>query len=284
LREGAFNIARYLPTYFIPPELGPKLYSAYGMLEACKFDEIEKTCLKIPTGSTLCHVDSADACNVLCHVAELNHDEWRIRSMCKLLLVDENQVDECIKNRETKKLGAVWHIFHSDYSDQIRRIIKMKRLADKHNEEIKKNAKKRDADSDSDESMEDLQKKREIKAKKEAEQEKSSDPIHDQMQFIDPGLLRMIKSKNIPFAAFIQCEGDAVFIPSGAIHQVVNINSCIKSALDFVAAERLENTMKTTYEYSKLSENHANHADKVQLKSTVFHTAKEIVQCINKIK
>lgn len=202
--------------------------------------------------------------------------------MCELLLVDQNQVDECIKNRETKKLGAVWHIFNSDFSDKIREIIKKKRMADKiNNEDIKKSSKKRDFDSDSDDKMNDLDRRR-VKAEKEAEQEKSSDPIHDQMQFIDPGLLKMIQSEKIPFAAFIQCEGDAVFIPSGAIHQVVNINSCIKSALDFVAAERLENTMKTTYEYSKLSENHANHADKVQLKSTIFHTAKEIVQCVKK--
>ena len=32
-REGALNLARYLPKYFCIPDLGPKMYIAYGWLE-----------------------------------------------------------------------------------------------------------------------------------------------------------------------------------------------------------------------------------------------------------
>ena len=32
-REGALNLARYLPPYFCVPDLGPKMYIAYGWLE-----------------------------------------------------------------------------------------------------------------------------------------------------------------------------------------------------------------------------------------------------------
>ena len=32
-RDGALNLARYLPKYFCVPDLGPKMYIAYGWLE-----------------------------------------------------------------------------------------------------------------------------------------------------------------------------------------------------------------------------------------------------------
>ena len=32
-REGPLNLARYLPNYFCIPDLGPKMYIAYGFLE-----------------------------------------------------------------------------------------------------------------------------------------------------------------------------------------------------------------------------------------------------------
>ena len=35
----------------------------------------------------------------------------------------------------------------------------------------------------------------------------------------------------------VQCEGDAVFIPAGAPHQVRNLQSCIKIAEDYVSPE-----------------------------------------------
>lgn len=35
----------------------------------------------------------------------------------------------------------------------------------------------------------------------------------------------------------VQCEGEAVFIPAGAPHQVRNLQSCIKIAEDYVSPE-----------------------------------------------
>jgi len=32
-RDGALNLARYFPAYFCIPDLGPKMYIAYGWLE-----------------------------------------------------------------------------------------------------------------------------------------------------------------------------------------------------------------------------------------------------------
>ena len=37
--------------------------------------------------------------------------------------------------------------------------------------------------------------------------------------------------------AIVQCEGESVFIPAGAPHQVRNLQRCIKIAEDFVSPE-----------------------------------------------
>jgi len=259
MRYGAYNIAKYLPSYFIPPELGPKLYSAYGMIRASHFDSSGK-CVKVPTASTLAHIDSSDACNCLFYVHDTGESDDRLRAFCEYFLVDSRQIDQIIQNRKTThKPGAIWHIFDPKKTDLIRKIIKEERQSRREKDGVKAEAISKEEDDDG-----------------------SSDPIHDQMKFIDRDLLLLLRKRGIKFAAFVQCQYDAVFIPSGAVHTVININSCIKAALDFVAPERLAATMKVTYEYSQLSMAHDNHIDKIQLKSTVFHTAKEIIQSIKK--
>ena len=46
--------------------------------------------------------------------------------------------------------------------------------------------------------------------------------------------------------AIIQCEGDTVFIPAGAAHQVRNLHNCIKIAEDFVSPELANNCLHLT--------------------------------------
>lgn len=52
-----------------------------------------------------------------------------------------------------------------------------------------------------------------------------------------PLLDRLKKEEDVEGYAICQCLGDAVFIPAGAPHQVLNLHSCIKVAEDFVAPE-----------------------------------------------
>ena len=102
------------------------------MTPACDFDTISQTCKRIPTASTLAHVDSADACNVLCHVADNGYPDWKIRGMCEHLLVDEKQIADVLATRATRKIGAIWHIFHPKHSEKIRELIQKQRRADKY--------------------------------------------------------------------------------------------------------------------------------------------------------
>ena len=56
LRSGRLNIAGYIPDYFLKPELGPKMYIAYG------------SALYPHKGSTNLHIDMSDAVNCLVYV------------------------------------------------------------------------------------------------------------------------------------------------------------------------------------------------------------------------
>ena len=56
--------------------------------------------------------------------------------------------------------------------------------------------------------------------------------------YMDQPLLdRLLVEEGVQGYAICQCLGDAVFIPAGAPHQVLNLHSCIKVAEDFVAPE-----------------------------------------------
>lgn len=55
-RDGILNLAAYLPEYFLKPELGPKMYIAYG------------SALYSDKGSTNLHIDMSDAVNCLVYV------------------------------------------------------------------------------------------------------------------------------------------------------------------------------------------------------------------------
>merc|ERR1712018_814631 len=66
--------------------------------------------------------------------------------------------------------------------------------------------------------------------------EPNTDPIHDQRVYLDVNLRkRLYEEYGVVGYAYPQCEGDVVFIPAGAPHQVRNIHNCIKIAEDFVS-------------------------------------------------
>ena len=52
-REGRLNLASSMPDFFVRPDLGPKMYIAYG------------NALYPNTGTTNLHIDMSDACNVM---------------------------------------------------------------------------------------------------------------------------------------------------------------------------------------------------------------------------
>ena len=55
-RKGIYNLASRLPEFFVKPDLGPKLYNAYGSAKTPQ------------SGSTNLHLDMADAVNLMLYV------------------------------------------------------------------------------------------------------------------------------------------------------------------------------------------------------------------------
>lgn len=316
-REGEFNLPKYLPNYFIPPELGPKLYSAYSMIDYCDFVEDEKMCANVPTASTVSHTDLSDAVNLLCYTGKktiTEHNLWKIKAVCKHLYVPDFEIEKFCTLENKDQLGAIWHIFDPNKTNEIRAVLAEVDAEDRQrqleleslssvsftSERLRNKAEKaRNSNSNSmpptpamsesnengeyhseDENSADeieldqsnsskrsrgrpstklpvnspavsstSKKSKKLTSKvkdSETESNFSNDPsyfeesnldenfeeeeldetegqndmIHDQTTFINRKVLEKCKKRNIEFSAFIQNEGDAVYIPSGAVHQV----------------------------------------------------------------
>ncbi|KAF8107139.1 hypothetical protein N665_0126s0057 [Sinapis alba] len=111
-----------------------------------------------------------------------------------------------------------------------------------------------------------------------------SHPIHDQTMFLNESQKKQLKEEfDIEPWTFEQHLGEAVFIPAGCPHQVRNIQSCIKVALDFVSPESVEECLRLTQEFRRLPKDHRSNEDKLELKKIVLHAASSAIREANKL-
>ncbi|XP_072493032.1 lysine-specific demethylase 3A isoform X1 [Notamacropus eugenii] len=114
-RDGKLNLASRLPNYFVRPDLGPKMYNAYGLItpEDRKY------------GTTNLHLDISDAANVMVYVGiptgQLDQEDEVLKTIqdgdC-----DELTIKRFIEGKE--KPGALWHIFAAKDTEKIRSFLK----------------------------------------------------------------------------------------------------------------------------------------------------------------
>lgn len=195
-------------------------------------------------GSTNLHLDVSDAINVMVYVskphdAHLSPNQYSTEKI--RVALDHAGADEIDKQRCNKLPGAVWHIYPAHQADDIRELL------------------------------------HEVAREKGTPLGPNDDPIHDQDWYLTNDLRKRLKARGVDGFTLVQYEGDAVFIPAGAPHQVLNILDCIKVALDFVAPENLPECFNLTEEFRLLSKRHANHEDKLQIKNILFHTVKNLI-------
>jgi lysine-specific demethylase 3 len=232
-REGRYNLASYIPEFCVRPDLGPKMYIAYG-------SPLYPEC-----GSTNLHMDMSDAVNLIVYVGVPTDSNKHDLFEEGLRAVDEAGCDLATKKRVRKKgvvVGALWHIYHPRDADKIRDFLNK------------------------------------VSIEKGHKLEPHNDPIHDQSVYLDGHLRgRLFKEYGVVGYPIPQCEGDTIFIPAGAPHQVRNIHNCIKVAEDFVSPEGLEWCFNITEDFRHLTDNHTNHEDKLQIKNILYHAVKNCV-------
>ncbi|CRK91833.1 CLUMA_CG005455, isoform A [Clunio marinus] len=198
-------------------------------------------------GSTNLHLDVSDAINVMVHVSKpfdwhLAPNQYSAEAINKALdAAGADKVDKYFHLNNVKLPGAIWHIYPAHQADEIRKILNA--VAIERGKPLGVN----------------------------------DDPIHDQNWYIDVELRQRFKENDIEEYMIVQYEGDAVFIPAGAPHQVLNVLDCIKVALDFVAPENISECLNLTEEFRILSTRHQNREDKLQIKNILYHTIKNLI-------
>ena len=114
MREGTLNLAGYLPEYCLKPELGPKMYIAYG------------SALYSGKASTNLHIDMSDAVNCLVYVGFPKDGNREENAKQVLAEIDKAGCDILMKRRVRSKdtlPGALWHIFHPKHTVVIRNFL-----------------------------------------------------------------------------------------------------------------------------------------------------------------
>ncbi|KZV63943.1 hypothetical protein PENSPDRAFT_554904, partial [Peniophora sp. CONT] len=69
-------------------------------------------------------------------------------------------------------------------------------------------------------------------------------PVHAQQLDITEADVVYLRERGVRVWTFVQRMGEAVFIPAGVGHQVKNLSSCIKIAVDFVAPCNVEHSQR----------------------------------------
>lgn len=114
-RTGQLNLASRLPKYFVPPDLGPKMYNAYG------------SALHADKGTTNLHLDVSDAVNVMVYVG-ISKDEGKSREYIQKAYqaIDDGGCDILMRARVREKdkvPGALWHIYSPKDVPKIREFL-----------------------------------------------------------------------------------------------------------------------------------------------------------------
>ncbi|KAJ4775170.1 Transcription factor jumonji (jmjC) domain-containing protein [Rhynchospora pubera] len=257
--SGPLNLAVKLPAKMLKRDLGPKTYIAYGIREELvEGDSVSKL-----------HCDMSDAINILMHTSalKLNHEQRMAIKKAhrksngpskdcktkgsdgteekrKVIDEDDNKTNTSDDSENEEYGGALWDIWRRED------VPKLKEYLMKYSREFTHYEKKH--------------------------VEQVDHPIHDQSFYLTVDHKRKLKEEfDIEAWTFEQKLGEAVFIPAGCPHQVRNLKSCIKVALDFVSPENFSQCVELSNEFRLLPEGHRAKEDKLEVKRMAIYALKK---------
>ena len=106
--------------------------------------------------------------------------------------------------------------------------------------------------------------------------------IHDQKVYIDARLRRRLESEaGVVGWRFVQKQGEAVFIPAGCPHQVLNLRSAIKAAMDFVSPEHISRCLALTDQFRHLPKGHERQEDPLGTKAIMLHAVSHALSTLD---
>ncbi|KAI3698156.1 hypothetical protein L6452_31268 [Arctium lappa] len=296
-RAGFLNLAVKLPPCVLKPDLGPKTYIAYGIAEELgRGDSVTKL-----------HCDMSDAVNVLTHTAEVSRSDdqklaigelkrrhraqdERERSGIFSRCVDDFCVkkDECTSSMEGEEFDHVV----STTKEAVKRNQPSGVSLDKQYAcSLRGFASQEDAE-ETGSALWDIFRRADVPKLQEYLRKHSKEfrhtyccpvdqvyhPIHDQTFYLTFEHKRRLKEEyGIEPWTFEQRLGEAVFIPAGCPHQVRNLKSCTKVAVDFVSPENIKECIRLTEEFRKLPINHRAREDKLEIKKMILHAMHQAV-------
>ncbi|KAJ3340719.1 Lysine-specific demethylase 3B [Gonapodya sp. JEL0774] len=95
--------------------------------------------------------------------------------------------------------------------------------------------------------------------------------IHDQGVYLtSPMLQQLAMTHNVRSLRIYQRPGDAVIVPAGWAHQVCNVRSCIKVAMDYVSPRCVRMCLEQAEVARRLPRGHLRREDRLGVKSMVY--------------
>ncbi|KAK9706378.1 hypothetical protein RND81_07G120300 [Saponaria officinalis] len=236
-RNGILNLGTMLPSTFLKPDLGPKTYIAYGVsMELGRGDSVTKL-----------HCDMSDAVNILMHTSDVSLSKDQMSAIATLKRkhkaqdrrelhcqrVSDKELDHGSCVSAEGEGAALWDIFRRED------VPKLEAYLRKHSKEFRNTFC--------------------------CPVEQVFHPIHDQSFYLTLEHKKQLKEEyGVEPWSIVQKLGEAVFIPAGCPHQVRNLKSCTKVAVDFVSPENIKECLRLTEEFRRLPMVHKAREDKLE--------------------
>ncbi|XVF26086.1 hypothetical protein REPUB_Repub13aG0269700 [Reevesia pubescens] len=294
-KSGILNLAVKLPPGVLKPDLGPKTYIAYGIEEELgRGDSVTKL-----------HCDLSDAVNILTHTADVTLTDEQLAAIEKLKMKHKAHDEKEHLERQRVHKHPIEEGLNVESSDPENKMDVLE-VTDWNEHHLDNNILEASRDEPGARipglssrgketggalwdifSREDVPKLEAYLRKYSKEFrhtycspiEEVIHPIHDQSFYLTAEHKRRLNEEfGVEPWTFEQNLGEAIFIPAGCPHQVRNLKSCTKVAVDFVSPENIKECLRLTEEFRQLPKNHRAREDKLEIKKMIIYGVERAVK------